>query len=318
MANIGRKRLYSHFVFLGALYVLASLTFAMPTLDAMPECLIPPASDPGIGGVYFCPPAEGERYLIAHARRGQTEAGLTEDIWVNFRGVFRNRVWVNIGLQESSDASLPAWDALASLVEWMQAIKAGEPEALEAFLAPLEISTTYTRVDIALQKRLLYELKATASLPKEGSLRVILYHVHLMSPSNFIASRSTPLNPQLSIPSREDLLLAQRLNGLAPGSESKIAVPAGIWTYTWDQAQATRFVSETYDGPPEAPFPLKYEHVYMRYAMSEYLKQGLNKPSGLTPERLHEYTKTLRPTGAILSFTFSTDWTTIQQDAVSD
>jgi hypothetical protein len=277
------------------------------------ECLIPPSFDPGIGGVYFCPPAEGERYLIAHARRAHTDTGLSEDIWVNFRGVFGDHIWINIGMHEAGDASLPAWDALASLIKWMRAIKDGNAEALDAFLAPLEINPTYNEADLALQQRLLTALTTSARKPADMPLRAVLYHVHLMPPREIQQSTSTPLNASLSLPSQEDLLYTPRLLTLAPESESKIAVPAGIWTYTWDQAQAIRFVSKYYDGPAEAPFALKYGHVYTRFATQEYLKQGLNDPAALTPERLRHYAETLRTTGAILHFAFATDWAAVQK-----
>jgi hypothetical protein len=59
------------------------LVLAVPchaTLSTSTGCLIPPTFDPGIGAAYFCPPAEGERYLIEHARCAATEAGLGEDV----------------------------------------------------------------------------------------------------------------------------------------------------------------------------------------------------------------------------------------------
>jgi hypothetical protein len=292
---------------------------AYPAMSsAASECLIPPVFDPGIGGVYFCSPAEGERYLISHARRAHTETGLSEDIWVNFRGIFGDRVWINIGMQEASDASLPAWDALASLVEWMRAIKTGDTDALEAFLAPLEINPTFTESDLNLQQRLLKELTASIKTPTDTPLHVVLYHVHLMPPKEIQKHLRFSLNPMLSIPSQEDLFHAPRLATLAPKSESKIAVPAGIWTYTWDQSQAARFVSQYYDGPPEAPFALKFGSAYIRFATQEYLKKGLNNPSTITPERLKDYIETLRSTGAFLHFAFAKDWGTVQYDGVEE
>ncbi len=280
---------------------------------ALSECLIPPTFDPGIGGIYYCDPAEGERHLIALARRGHTETGLSEDIWVNFRGIFHDRIWINVGLQEASDASLPAWDALATLIEWIRAIKAGDAKALEAFLSPLELNAVYTEADRALQERLLQALRDAATLPQNAPLRVVLYHVHLMPPPELKDQIRVPLNPLLSIPSQEDLLYAPHLLMLAPLAESKIAVPAGIWTYSWDPEQANRFVAKYYTGPVEAPFALKFGHVYTRFAVNEYVKQGLNDPAAMTPERLRHYVETLRSTGAILHFAFATDWAAIQQ-----
>jgi hypothetical protein len=313
MRFAGRQRIHVLSLLLGLWYVLGTTGLSNAAVSPRSDCLIPPAFDPGIGGVYYCPPAEGERYLIAHARRSSTETGLSEDIWVNFRGIFANRIWINIGMHEASDASLPAWDALASLIAWMRVIKAGDVEALEAFLAPLEINPTFNEADRALKQRLLTALRASAGEPADAPLRVVLYHVHLMPPRQTQKRLRISLNPLLSIPSQEDLLYAPRLTTLAPESESKIAVPAGIWTYTWDQTQALRFVSEYYNGPAEAPFALKYRRVYMHFAAQESLRQGLNDPTAITPERLKHYIETLRSTGAILHFAFATDWPTAWQ-----
>lgn len=293
--------------------VLALAAPGHATAPTSAECLIPPTFNPGIGGVYFCPPAEGERYLIEYARRAATETDVREDVWVNFRGIFGDRLWIDIGMHETGDAALPAWDALASLVKWMRAIKAGDARALEAFLAPMEISPTYSEADRSLQQRFLAELTSTARVPADTPLRFVLYHVHVMPPQKLPTHLRVPLNPMLSIPSQEDLVYTPRLKPLAPGSESKVAVPAGIWTYTWDKAQATRFVAKHYTGPAEAPFVLKFGRAYTRFAVRESIRQGLNDPAALTPERLSRYIETLRPTGAILHFTFAPDWTTVRQ-----
>ena len=318
MTRIGIKHSLAHSVAIGIVFAMYVASFANQTSYPTNPCLIPPAYDPGIGGIYFCRPDEGERYLITHARRGQTEVGLSEDIWVNFRGVFNDQVWVNIGLQEASNASLPAWDALASLVEWMQSIKTGRDEPLDAFLAPIELSSAYSQIDIALRKQLLSELKGTASLPEDATLRAIIYHVHLMPSSGPTARQRLALNPLLSVPSIEDLLQVPLLNKMAPGSESKIAVAAGIWTYTWDEKQAVRFVNEFYQGPPETPFPLKYKQVYLRYVENEHIKKGLNELTKLTTERLKDFAQTLRVTGAVLRFSFATDWTAFRHETISD
>lgn len=318
MTQMGIKWVLPPSLGVGLICAFYCLVAASPHLKRTQECLIPPAYDPGIGGIYFCPPDEGERYLIKHARRGRSEQDLSEDSWVNFRGVFNDQVWVNIGLQEASDASLPAWDALASLVEWMQSIKKGDREALDAFLAPIEMSPTYSQVDLEVRKKLLHELKLTPTLPKDARLRVILYHVHLMPATNLLPRQSLPLNPLLSLPSREDLLQAPLLVQMAPNAESKIAVPAGIWTYRWDKKQAERFVQQFFKGSPDIPFFLKYEQVFMRYAMVEYTKQGLHNPTALTTKRLHAYTQVLRKTGAILEFNFAADWATFQSQGKMD
>jgi hypothetical protein len=312
-AGIQRRTYLSWLVWCFCVLILAVLCHATPSTST--ECLIPPTFDPGIGAVYFCPPAEGERYLIEHARRAATETGLGEDVWVNFRGIFGDRLWINIGTLETGDAVLPAWDALASLVQWMRTIKAGDERAFAAFLVPLEISPTYSDADRSLQQRLLAELTATARVPGDTPLRFVLYHVHVMSPQHGQKHLRASLNPLLSIPSQDDLVYASRLTFMAPGSESKIAVPAGIWTYTWDRTQATRFVAEHYTGPAAASFALKFGRAYTRFAMREYLRQGLNDSAALTPERLSRYIETLRSTGAILQFTFASDWATIHQSS---
>ena len=276
------------------------------------DCPIPPVFDPGIGGVYLCSPAEGERYLIAHARRAHTERGLTEDIWANFRGIFDNRVWVNVGMHEASDASLPAWDALAALIQWLRSIKQGDHSALEAFLAPLEINATYTSADIALRQQLLAHLRATTSIPHETPLRVVLYHVHLMPPRELQDQLHLALNPALSMPSHEDLLLSPQLTTMADKSESKIAVPAGIWTYAMDQAQASLFAAIYDDGPASDPFTVKFSRAYRRFVQHEYRKQGLDDPSAISPQRVEQYIQALRRTGAILHFAFAADWSPVQ------
>jgi hypothetical protein len=309
--RIWKRRLLPPIV--GAFCVLSAIYFAAPAVRAASQCLIPPTVDPGIGGLYFCAPEAGERHLITLARRSPSKAGWYEDIWVNFRGVFADRVWINIGLQEHGDAALLAWDALSLLTTWMRAIKAGDTNALEAFLAPLEINPTYKASERHLKRQLLAELTATAFLPSEAPLRIVLYHVHLLPPRKIRQRLRTPLNPWLSIPSKEDLLDTSRLSLLAPGSESKVAVPAGIWTYAWDEAQAAQFVAQHYKGPTETPLTLKFGSLYMHFATTEYRKQGLHDPAALTPERLHHYIETLRPTGVVLQFVFASDWATVQR-----
>lgn len=316
MQSAGLQKTVCLIFFVGALCLM---NLAAPNnssaLTATVTCPIPPVFDPGIGGVYLCSPSEGERYLIDHARRGHTETGLREDIWANFRGIFADRIWINVGMHEAIDASLPAWDALASLLEWFRSIKAGDSKALEAFLAPLELNPTYTNADEILQQRLLSELTATARIPAQAPIRVVLYHVHLMPPPELQKYLKLPLNPLLSLPSQEDLLHAPRLASIAPKSESKIAVPAGIWTYTMDESQAVRFVTKHYDGPSEAPFDMKFGRVYNRFALEHYVKQRLHKPAALTPQRLDQYVKILRSTGAILNFVFAADWALLEKDA---
>lgn len=308
MGNTGRWKRYLWSLFSALCHVWWFSCLGNAALPDDTECLIPPTFDPGIGGVYFCPPAEGERHLITLARRAATETGLSEDAWVNFRGLFRDRVWINIGMHESGSASLPAWDALASLVAWMRGIKAGATGALDAFLAPLEVGPTYSEADRALQQRLLTALQTTASMPDAAPLRMVLYHVHLLPPSKPQKRPRVTLNPWLSLPSQEDLFSAQHLTTLVPGSEAKIAVPAGIWTYTWDKAQATHFVAKHYKGRTDVPFASKFRHLYVRFAVTEYRKQGLHNPTALTPERMRDYVDALRSTGAVLHFAFAPDW----------
>jgi hypothetical protein len=290
--------------------VLGMVALCQAAFPPETECLIPPTFDPGVGGVYFCPPVEGEQHLIAFARRAATEAGLNEDIWVNFRGVFRDRVWINIGMRENSSTALPAWDALATLVAWMRAIKSGDTGALNAFLAPLEVGPTYHKADREVKQQLLGELQTTATIP-EAALRLVLYHVHLLPPRKQQKRPRAAPDPWLSLPSQEDLFAAMHLAMLLPESEAKIAVPAGIWTYTWDKDQAAQFVSKYYKGRTDVPFASKFRDLYLQYAMTEYRKQGLNNPATLTPERMRDYVEALRSTGAVLHFAFATDWTTL-------
>jgi hypothetical protein len=291
--------------------VVGTLRLSHAAVSPDLECLIPPTFDPGIGGVYFCPPSEGERHLITMARRAATETDLHEDTWVNFRGVFRDCVWINIGMQESSSTSLPAWDALTSLVTWMRAIKGGDTEALGAFLAPLEVGPTYTKTDQAVKQRLLAELQTTAVLPDEAPLRIVLYHVHLLPLRKNQKQPRVALNPWLSLPSQEDLFSAMQLAMLVPESEAKIAVPAGVWTYNWDKNQAVDFVAKYYKGRTDVPFASKFRHLYLHFAVTEYRKQGLHNPATLTPERMRDYVEALRSTGAMLHFAFAADWTTL-------
>lgn len=314
MRHPGRWKLYlcSAFVVLCQAWWFSSPRSA--TVSDNQDCLIPPTFDPGVGGVYFCPPAEGERHLIAFARRAATETGLNEDVWVNFRGIFRDRVWINIGMRESNSTAQPAWDALASLAVWMRAIKAGDTGALEAFLAPLEVSRTYTQADQTLQQRLLAELQATAVVPQDTPLRLVLYHVHLPPLRKQQKRPRVSLNPWLSLPSQEDLFSAMRLATLAPDSEAKIAVPAGIWTYTWDKDRATNFVAKYYKGRTDVPFASKFRELYLNYAITESRKQGLHRPAAITPERMRDYVEALRSTGAVLHFVFAHDWEAILRE----
>lgn len=277
------------------------------------ECPILPAFDPGVGEIYVCSPAEGERSLIEYARRSYREDGLREDIWLNFRGVFADQVWINVGTVEANDTALPAWEVIATLIERMRAIKAGSRSALQQFLAPIEATPPQTAEDRAFKQRLLETLRESAALPANAPLRAVLYHVHLR-PTREIEERSVmPINHVLSIPSHTDLMYASRLAALTPGAESKLAVPAGIWTYEWDETQAARFVANQYDGPSEAPFALKFAHIYTRFAITEYHRRGFNDPAMLTPDRVDAYIATLLPTGAILRFVFATDWTEVRE-----
>ncbi|GIX48416.1 MAG: hypothetical protein KatS3mg131_2627 [Candidatus Tectimicrobiota bacterium] len=256
-----------------ALAILVGI-FWSTSLRASPPpsatCPVPPAFDPGIGALYLCTPEEGERHLIAYAKRSLVDPEVPEDIWANFRGIFGDRVWINLGLMESGDAALPAWDALASLLEWLHAIKGGDAAALEAFLAPLETNPTYSAAEESLKRQLLRTLMATAREPAATPLHVVLYHVHLQPRQQGPSVHPPPwLNALLSLPSHEDLLATSQLQALAPQSQAKIAVAAGIWTYTLDAAQAARFVAEHYRGPAEAPFAAKFAEVYTRLAARE-------------------------------------------------
>lgn len=274
---------------------------------------MPPAFDPGVGELYFCSPGEGEKRLVEYARKSFSEEGLGEDIWINFRGVFADQLWVNVGTRETNDTSLPAWDVIAGLVERMRAIKEGNASALQAFLAPIEASSAPTEEDRTLKQRLLEGLRQSATAPLGSSLRAVLYHVHL-KPTREIEERSLmPINHYLSIPSHTDLLYAPRLKTLIPGAESKIAVAAGIWTYGLDEAQAARFVSERYDRPENVSFPLKFGYVYTRLAITEYHRQGLNDPANVTSEKVAEFITTLKPSGTLLRFDFASDWETFRK-----
>ncbi|TAJ81253.1 hypothetical protein EPO44_17970, partial [bacterium] len=140
------------------LIALAALVFFIS--EALPEeCLVPPAFDPGVGELYFCSPGEGEKRLVEYARKSFSEEGLGEDIWINFRGVFADQLWVNVGTRETNDTSLPAWNVIADLVERMRAIKEGNASALQAFLAPIAASSAPTEEDRALKQRLLRSLR---------------------------------------------------------------------------------------------------------------------------------------------------------------
>lgn len=299
------------------LFVAVAFVFWNAGVEAAPAaspagCSIPPAFDPGVGELYLCSPAEGERYLIEYARRSYREDGLREDIWINFRGVFRDQLWINVGTGEANDTSLPAWEVIATLVERMQAIKVGERSEIQQFLAPIEATPAPTAKERAFKRRLLESLRRTAASPANAPLRAVLYHVHLR-PTREIEERSfTPINHILSIPSHTDLIYAPRLAALLPGAESKLAVPAGIWTYGWDETQAARFVADEYDGPPEAPFPLKFAHLYTRLAITEYHRQGFNDPAMLRQDRVDAYAASLLPTGAILRFVFAPNWTKVR------
>ncbi|MBI2461972.1 MAG: hypothetical protein HYV61_10890 [Candidatus Rokubacteria bacterium] len=121
-----------------------------------------------------------------------------------------------------------------------------------------------------------------------------------------------PINHLLSIPSHSALLSVPTLLAMDPSAALKIAVPAGIWSYGWDPERAARFVEERYDGPAGAPFPLRYAHAYTRFAITEYHRQGLNDPEGITPEAVAGYIATLAPTGAALEFDFAEDWAAVK------
>lgn len=295
------------------LIVLAALVFFISEARAE-ECLVPPAFDPGVGELYFCSPTEGEKHLIEYARRSFSEENLGEDIWINFRGVFGDQVWVNVGTRETNDTSLPAWEVVTTLADRMRAIRAGDRSALESFLLPIKATPASTEEERALKQNLLESLRQSATEPMAAPLRAGLYHVHL-KPTREIEERSLmPINHFLSIPSHTDLLHAPRLVAQLPGSESKIAVAAGIWTYDWDAAQGTRFVDEKYDGPANIPFPGKFGYTYTRFAITEYHRQGLNDPSAVTPAQVARYIATLKPSGAALRFDFAPDWETFRKN----
>ena len=296
-----------------ALLIIFTARVGSSSHVAWAECLIPPAFDPKVGELYFCSPGAGERYLIEYTRRSHRKNGLREDIWLNFRGVFDDQVWINVGTQEANDTSLPAWEVIATLVEQMRAIKAGERSALQQFLAPFETASANSREDWMLKLRLLQTLRESAAVPAHDPLRAVLYHVHLRPTREIEECSVMPINHALSIPSHTDLLYAPNLVALTPGSEGKIAVPAGIWTYEWDKAQAVRFVANQYDGPAKAPFALKFAHVYTRFAITEYHRHELNDPASVTPERVNRYVATLRSTGAILRFDFAQDWVAVRE-----
>ncbi|MBI2539623.1 MAG: hypothetical protein HYW04_07485 [Deltaproteobacteria bacterium] len=290
------------------LVVLFAIFVQARAATALADCLLPPAFDPGVGELYFCSPAEGERHLIEYARRSYSEQNLGEDIWINFRGVFADQVWVNVGTRETNDTSLPAWEAITTLAERMGAIKAGDKAALASFLAPLQATRASTEEERALKEKLLKSLRESAREPKSAPLRAGLYHVHL-KPTREIEERSImPINHMLSIPSHTDLLHAPRLTALLPGSESKIAVAAGMWTYNWEEKQGRGFVAERYDGPKNIPFPGEFGYVYSRFAITEYHRHGLNDPANVTPEKVAAFIATLKPTGALLRFDFAADW----------
>jgi hypothetical protein len=190
----------------------------------------------------------------------------------------------------------------------MGAIKAGDKAALESFLAPIQATPASTGEERALKEKLVKSLRESAKEPKSAPLRAGLYHVHL-KPTREIEERSImPINHMLSIPSHTDLLHAPRLTALLPGSESRIAVAAGIWTYNWDEKQGRGFVAERYDGPKNIPFPGEFGYVYSRFAITEYHRQGLNDPANLNPEKVAKFITTLKPSGALLRFDFASDW----------
>lgn len=290
------------------LIALVSILLQAKAATVLGACLVPPAFDPGVGELYFCLPREGEQHLIEYARRSFSEENLGEDIWINFRGVFADQVWVNVGIREANDTSLPAWEVITTLADRMRAIKAGDRSALESFLSPIETTPASSEEERALKQNLLKSLRQSAMEPRAARLQAGLYHVHL-KPTREIEERSLmPINHMLSIPSHTDLLHAPRLTALLPGSESKIAVAAGIWTYNWDEKQGRGFVAERYDGPKNVPFPGEFGYVYSRFAITEYHRQGLNDPSNVIPEKVNPFIATLKPTGALLRFDFAPDW----------
>lgn len=279
---------------------------------AVAECPIPPAFDPGVGELYLCDPEEGERHLIAYARRSYSEEGLGEDIWLHLRGVFGDRVWINVGTREANDTSLPATTLIRDLIEQARAIKGGDPEALRWFLAPIEAAQPATEADRVLKARLLAALRSSPGKPGGAPVRPVLYHVHLRPTREIEERAQMPINHLLSIPSHSDLLYVPTLLAMDPAAELRIAVPAGIWSYGWDLERAERFVAAHYDGPAGVAFPLRYAHAYTRFAITEYHRQGLNDPDGITPEAVARYLATLAPTGAALEFRFAEDWAAIK------
>lgn len=288
--------------------LVSSLWAVKAEAAASANCLVPPAFDPGAGELYFCSPQEGERHLIEYARQSYVKEELKEDIWINFRGVFGDRLWVNVGTRETNDTSLPAWEAISGLVERMKAIKKGDSSVLQAFLAPIEGAAVDTEEGRVLKQRLLEGLRQSAVAQPHSAFHAALYHVHL-KPTREIEEKSLmPINHYLSIPSHMDLLYAPRLSALIPGAESKIAVAAGIWTYNWDEKQGRSFVTERYDGPKNVPFPGEFGYVYSRFAITEYHRQGLNDPANVTPQKVAEFITTLKPSGAILRLEFAPDW----------
>ena len=298
------------------LVVLFAIFLQARAATALAACLVPPSFDPGVGELYFCSPQEGERHLVEYARRSYAEENLGEDIWINFRGVFADQVWVNVGTRETNDTSLPAWEAITTLAERMGAIKAGNKAALASFLAPIQATPASTGEERALKEKLLKSLRESATEPKGAPLRAGLYHVHL-KPTREIEERSImPINHMLSIPSHTDLLHAPRLAALLPGSESKIAVAAGMWTYHWEEKQGRGFVAERYDGPKNIPFPGEFGYVYSRFAITEYHRHGLNDAANVTPEKVGAFIATLKPTGALLRFDFALDWEAFKSSLV--
>jgi len=275
-------------------------------------CLIPPAFDPGVGEFYFCDRPEGVQHLIAYARRSFNTAGEREDIWVHFQGVFDHKVWINIGEREANDTSFPVLDLLPELIRQMQRIKAEDRDALQAFLAPLERTPARNAEEQAFKETLLNAIRASAVRPADHEIQITLYHVHL-KPTREIEERSLmPINHLLSLPSHTDLFYAHRIDAMVAGlgvkAEHRIAVPAGIWTYRWEETTAIRFVQTHYDGPSDVPEPLKYAHAYTKFAITKYHEFGLNDPSKITPAQVRSYIELLRQTGADLSFTFAADW----------
>ena len=304
----------SRAVFIVLIFIVWNAGVGLTPRTALAGCLVPPAFDPGVGELYFCPPKEGERFLINYTRRSFVQKGLEEDIWINFKGVFNDKVWINVGTREANDTSLPAWTVVSALIDQMRAIKAGIPSSLQAFLAPIETAPALTEEDRTLKQRLLQALQQSALSPAQAALHAVLYHVHLR-PTREIEERSLmPINHFLSIPSHTDLLYAPRLSSLIPGAESKITVAAGIWTYDWDETRGARFVTEHYDGPTNVHFNLRFAHVYTRFAITEYHRQGLNDPAAVTPKRVARYIAALQSAGVVLRFDFAPDWEAVRKN----